>query len=114
MHQRLIWVAVVSAAVLMGVDRPGKSQAASFDCAKASNIVETLICTNPHLSQMDERLAAAYSAARSQSANVEQLLSEQRAWIAKRNKCRTATYVSEAYTTRLVELEGASCTVTPN
>ncbi|MES2058890.1 MAG: hypothetical protein V4564_23325 [Pseudomonadota bacterium] len=34
--------------------------AASFDCAKASTRVEKLVCSDPQLSRLDERLAAAY------------------------------------------------------
>ena len=45
------------------------ANAASFNCSKASNIVETLICTDPNLSQLDEKMDAAYSVARAQSQN---------------------------------------------
>jgi len=106
MPRWLIGVAVVSTAILVDGYQWGEAQAASFECAKASNIVETLICTNPNLSQMDEKLAAAYTAVRSKSADQQRILLEQRAWISQRNRCQTAACISGAYTKRLAELEG--------
>ena len=106
MRRRLICVAVVSATVLVVSGQSGKARAASFDCKNASNMVERLICTDPDLSQMDERLATAYSAARSQSADSKKLRSEQLAWISQRNHCLTAACVSESYNKRLAELGG--------
>lgn len=81
------------------------SRAASFDCAKASSVVEKLICRDPDMSQLDDRLSEAYSAAREQSGNPSQLASEQRAWMARRNQCQTAACVSGAYSARLTELD---------
>ncbi len=82
------------------------ANAASFNCSKASNIVETLICTDPNLSQLDEKMDAAYSVARAQSQNQQQLLQDQRAWVASRNQCQTAKCVSDAYNQRLAALAG--------
>jgi uncharacterized protein len=113
MRHWLLGIAVLSPAVLAGVYRCGEAEAASFDCTKASNIAETLICTNPNLSQMDDKLAAAYSTASSKSANPEQLLADERAWISHRDQCQTLGCVSDAYTKRLAELEG-EWRATPN
>lgn len=80
--------------------------AVSFDCAKASNTSEYLVCSTPALSDLDDRLAAAYSAARRQTGNPGQLLMDQRAWLARRNLCRTSDCVFQAYQTRLADLGG--------
>lgn len=40
------------------------SQAASFDCAKASSNMEKAICQNPKLSKLDEALASEYKTAK--------------------------------------------------
>ena len=38
--------------------------AASFDCAKASSPTEKMICQNPNISKLDDRLSAAYKEAK--------------------------------------------------
>lgn len=92
----------LSLGLMAMLSAPG--HAASFDCAKASTVIETLICRDPGLSQLDDRLAAAYAAVRAHSGNLAQLSSAQRAWLARRNQCQTAACVSDAYSARLGEL----------
>jgi uncharacterized protein len=82
---------------------PGK--AVSFDCAKASNTAELLVCENPELSELDDRMAAAYSAARRRSGNSPALVSDQRAWLMRRNNCRTAVCVASEYQMRLASMD---------
>jgi uncharacterized protein len=60
---------------------------ASFDCAKASTVVEGSICANAALSALDEQLAAAYGRARSSSPNPDALRSAQLDWMKQRNTC---------------------------
>jgi len=75
--------AVASAAVFASTYQCGEARAASFDCAKASGIVETLILhEHQPFGRWTTKLAAAYLAARLQSANPQQLMLEERAWIA--------------------------------
>ena len=100
----------VSLAALLTMAASSSSYAASFDCSKASSVVETLICRDPALSQLDDRLSAAYSAVRSQSGNASQLSADQRAWMARRNQCQTATCISSAYSDRLSQLQPQSQT----
>lgn len=52
-----VWVAAALALA------PAAAQAASFDCKKAATKVEKLICADPELSRLDERMADAYAAA---------------------------------------------------
>lgn len=80
--------------------------AASFDCTKAATSVETMICADAALSQIDDRLSAAYTKALSGAADQAVIRSEQRAWLLNvRNKCSTPACVAQAYSTRLAEIE---------
>lgn len=48
----------------LGITCTAMVQAASFDCAKASRPLETLICQNPQLDEADTRMGQAYRQAR--------------------------------------------------
>ncbi len=81
------------------------TQAASFDCAKASTLVEKSICSDPQLSELDSQLMQVYKKALATSQDVTGLKSDQRAWlIGVRNKCADATCLSRTYTARLEEI----------
>ena len=77
----------------------------SFDCTKASSVVEKLICSTPELAAADSEMAGvykrAYAAHGPDSASIKQ---GQREFIAKRNLCGTAACVSDAYRLRRAEL----------
>jgi uncharacterized protein len=78
---------------------------ASFDCAKASNLVEKTICADKQLSALDETLAVAYKKAASIAGEAQAVKVRQRAWLnEERNKCQDATCLNSAYTKRLAEL----------
>lgn len=77
----------------------------SFNCAKASTGLETLICGDSQLSNLDSQLAIAYKAALEKSHNPNKLKNEQRVWLAtKRNKCQDPDCLRQAYESRLTEL----------
>lgn len=80
----------------------------SFDCAKATNKAEVLVCQNPELSELDDRLAVLYSSVKQRSTNSRQLVLEQRAWLELRNACRTIECISNAYQARLSQLAGST------
>lgn len=63
------------------------SQAAAFDCAKASTDVEKDICASPELKAADDEMSAAYVAAlpRLPKDQQAQLKSNQRAWLKQRS-----------------------------
>ena len=91
---------------------PVAAGAASFDCAKAGTPVERMICSDPGVSALDQRLADAYKAASARDAHVKE---SQREWLANtRNRCGTTACLSEAYGARLDALkkDGPACTVT--
>ena len=79
--------------------------APSFDCSKASSVVEKLICSTPELATADAEMATFYkkniAASGSDSAPIRL---GQRAFVAKRNQCSTVACVAEAYRVRYEEL----------
>jgi uncharacterized protein len=83
------------------------TKAQSFNCAKASTQVERMICDNPRLGELDSELAEAYQIALRDSpwasAN-RRIRAEQKAWIARRDRCRNPGCVRRMYQMRLGKL----------
>lgn len=103
----LIAVAAASAAVL-AADSP------SFDCAKASGEIETLICSDADLAALDRKLAETYGAAvtvaeKGDAETLKTLKATQIGWIKGRNDCWKAedkrACTQESYETRIAELQ---------
>jgi uncharacterized protein len=61
----------------------------SFDCDKAEESIEEMICKDEQLAQLDRKLAEVYAAAARQATNEHPpvLKVEQRGWIKGRNDC---------------------------
>lgn len=79
--------------------------AASFDCARASTLVEQAICNDPELSGLDDSLSDAYRDALQQAPDPALVQATQRRWLSQvRNSCRNAACLRSAYRTRLTEL----------
>ena len=79
---------LLAAALLLPTAVP-TAHAASFDCKKAGTSVERMICANPKLSSMDEKLGKAYREALATGPKPELLTSYQRDWLKDvRNACR--------------------------
>jgi uncharacterized protein len=77
---------------------------ASFDCDKASTLVEQSICSNNQLSTLDDTLSATYIKALKASSNPSSIRERQRNWIqSERNTCKNITCLTAAYTSRLGE-----------
>ncbi|MDD5366464.1 MAG: lysozyme inhibitor LprI family protein [Gallionellaceae bacterium] len=85
---------------------PTHALAASFDCNRASSAVETMICADPRLSELDELLAGAYREVLS-GEHPEETKHAQRSWIQERNQCADAQCVKAAYQERLAALSSA-------
>jgi uncharacterized protein len=108
MSRHLVAIALWMAATVLSVAGLSTvATAVSFDCSKASIRAEYLVCGNRDLSELDDRMAAAYSAGRHQNGNQAQLVLDQRAWLAQRNQCRDATCVARLYQARLAVLGGS-------
>lgn len=79
--------------------------AAAFDCEKASKKVDTLICTNSELSELDDQLAEAYRHSLHQIKNSSALKVEQRQWLKDvRDQCTFAGCLTNAYRMRIDDL----------
>lgn len=81
------------------------SDSASFDCRRASNPVEEMICADPELSELDSRLNTKYKehiSLRDPPRAV--LVREQRGWLASRNRCTNRGCVKIHYVDRMSEL----------
>ena len=76
-------------AILFSLMTLQSSYGASFDCKRASTLVEQAICTDPLLSSLDEHLALSYKKALKNSSDKNVLRRAQRSWIkSKRNPCK--------------------------
>jgi uncharacterized protein len=79
--------------------------AASFDCNKSHTYIERAICSNKQLSNLDERLAAAYQKTLQKAVEPEELKQEQRDWLYnKRNLCQDFECLRQSYEERLKAL----------
>ncbi len=81
------------------------SYSASFNCQKASTLVETSICQSGELSLLDEKLAKLYQQALKNS-NSEVVKQKQMEWLKERNRCQTENCLKKLYQSRIAELEG--------
>lgn len=76
--------------------------AAGFDCAKASSVVEKLICADTELSKADEELSGLYERALASSAKPGEFKKEQISWIRTvRDPCRNKECLAAAYKKRI-------------
>lgn len=67
-----------------------KSQAASFDCGKATTTVEKMICVDAGLSRLDEELNRVYKEALKRSPEPEELKRNQKEWLKYwQSRCET-------------------------
>jgi uncharacterized protein YecT (DUF1311 family) len=78
--------------------------AASFKCTGSLTKVETIICADPGLSQLDDTLATIYREARKRATSASQLAQAQRQWLTRRNSCVSSDCVRSAYESRIAEL----------
>lgn len=84
----------------------GSVQAASFDCAKASDFIEHSICDDGELSVLDDELARLYKEAVQNTTDVNVLKQEQRDWLTTRNKCTDMDCIKTTYQQRMQILQG--------
>lgn len=96
-------LAIVGTALSASTDlatTPGMANGAtarpSFACSRSKTVVEQLICSDPRLALADRGFAAVYrrALAGTQAAG---LVADQRAWLLKRDVCRTTECVQDTY-----------------
>ena len=90
---------------------PIAASAASFDCAKASTLVENAICANPELSRRDEALASLYQAALKQDPAIR---ADQLNWLRERNRCIDERCLINAYDRRINQLRTVGVSSAPS
>ena len=85
---------------------------ASFDCAAAKKRVEKMICASRSLSAKDGEMAAVYSSFIEQyregggeGTDISPFEEEQRAWLARRDRCRTSACLHDLYDKRIEALD---------
>lgn len=79
--------------------------AASFDCNKATTLVEKAICQDQSLSTLDDEMAAAFNNGKANSANQSEFIKQQSAWLKTiRNICQTNRCIEKAYQDRIMVL----------
>ena len=81
---KLLWVAVAASVAFAGP--AGAQNGPSFDCAKASTVVERTICKSPELAKADRDMAAVYAAlvGKLSGAARDHLIKDQVRWIGNR------------------------------
>lgn len=97
---RLLLGTMLSAACL-------SASAASFDCAKARSTSERLICEDPQLSALDDRLAALAAAGKKRASNPRAYQRALDAAWSVRQKCADIVCVESWYARRIDELSNA-------
>lgn len=82
----------------------GTAGAASFDCKKATTLVEKEICTSKLLSRLDDALKKNYDGSLATNIGVgarQDLRNTQRQWLKERNLCKTASCIEAKYRERI-------------
>ena len=82
------------------------SQAASFNCKKASNATERAICANQRLNEADTKLDSTYTILMRFDGDNQRIKQDQKNWLRGRNQCGSrVACISEEYQHRQTELE---------
>jgi uncharacterized protein len=98
------WLSALALMLATPVALTTWARAATFDCNKASNFVEKVICSESRLTSMDDQLGRLYKDALAASSNNETLKTEQKAWLSSRNQCKDSDCIMKAYTDRITAL----------
>jgi len=81
-----------------------QSHATSFDCSKATQPSEKMVCNSPTLSALDDQMFALYSSAKAISPNPESLKQDQIAWIKQLRTCASESCMEQLYKQRISDL----------
>jgi len=75
--------------LLCGGLLPLSTQAASYDCTRASASAEIAVCANPGLNRLDEDMAVLYRSLLNElpQRQAKRLRQDQRSWLIARNSC---------------------------
>ena len=90
---------------------------ASIDCAKATSDAQQLVCGDPALAALDQKLGAVYKEAEAKQGSPvpEWFVNEQRGWNADRDACSRSSAmkscVDSAYTRRIAAIQATNLLV---
>lgn len=108
---RMATLAAVVAAGLTGASLPAVATAqpvTSYNCSKARTFVEKAICQSPSLAEKDRKMSSLYFSTAADHKNnptaTRALKADQRAWLARRDKCTTMGCLERSYDGRIAEL----------
>jgi len=103
----LIKLSIASLTIVCGMMY--NSHAVSFDCSKATTLVESLICSDDRLSQLDDLLNESYKKTISNNSQKAKLKSEQLSWMKNiRNKCKSYECLAASYEERINALTSSN------
>ncbi len=77
----------------------------SFDCAKAANDAERLVCSDNQLAALDVRMADLYRQGLTSVADTNEFTGEQVGWLSRRDVCTDKECLVVAYNDRIKDLE---------
>lgn len=96
---------LLPAALLLAGATSLSAHAASFECKKSSSYSEKQVCGNAYLSQLDDKLNAAYKRALSVTPDKQQLEdARDHQWKWRQTNCHDEACVTNWYERRIVEL----------
>jgi len=78
---------------------------ASFDCAKAGNDAERLICADRELAALDVRMADLYQLGLNSVADSNEFTGEQKVWLSRRDACTDKQCLVVSYDDRIKDLQ---------
>ena len=82
------------------------AHAASFDCTGATSPAEKTICSDPYISNLDEKLSSLWLVTLPKVADSKALKADQRGWLKQRNQCAAdVACLRREYLMRLKALE---------
>jgi uncharacterized protein len=85
--------------------------ATSFDCTKATQKSEKMVCDSPVLSSLDDKMFSLYQKAKNESANPESLKQAQIGWIKQTRTCGDESCMVNLYNQRINELSPVNTTI---
>ena len=88
----------------VGILACSHSYATSFDCSKATQPSEKMVCNSPTLSALDDQMFALYSSVKTVSPNPDSLKQDQIAWIKQMRTCASESCMEQLYKQRISDL----------
>ena len=77
----------------------------SFDCAKASNDAERLVCSDRELAALDVKMADLYQLGLNSVADSNEFTGEQKVWLSRRDACTDKQCLVVSYDDRIKDLQ---------